>query len=176
MSTETDGRNLGQATLAEFYEHTSTDLNMVASNITHGGIGVIHNLVNSLGLREMIDEWLQLLKQYRPYHESDHVLTFALNSLAGGRCLDDTRLLRFDEPLLDALLTPHDESQPQGVPELRELEPTQNERQIQTGEKEKGNGLHDPSVRGPGRHAHLSPRHVRGQGQERHGDPARLRP
>ncbi|MBK8905636.1 MAG: patatin-like phospholipase family protein [Anaerolineaceae bacterium] len=38
-----DGRNLRQATLAEFYEHTGTDLNMVASNITHGGILVLNH-------------------------------------------------------------------------------------------------------------------------------------
>jgi len=36
-----NGRNLGQATLAEFYEHTGKDLNVVASNITDGGILVL---------------------------------------------------------------------------------------------------------------------------------------
>lgn len=38
-----NGRNLGQATLAEFYEHTGKDLNVVASNITDGGILVLNH-------------------------------------------------------------------------------------------------------------------------------------
>ncbi|MCA9897189.1 MAG: patatin-like phospholipase family protein [Ardenticatenaceae bacterium] len=38
-----NGRNLGKATLAEFYEHTGKDLNMVASNITDGDILVLNH-------------------------------------------------------------------------------------------------------------------------------------
>jgi predicted acylesterase/phospholipase RssA len=38
-----DGRNLGQATLAEFYEHTGKDLSVVASNTTAGGILVLNH-------------------------------------------------------------------------------------------------------------------------------------
>lgn len=38
-----NGRNLGQATLAQFYEHTGKDLNMVASNITDGGVLVLNH-------------------------------------------------------------------------------------------------------------------------------------
>ena len=38
-----NGRNLGQATLAEFYEHTGKDLTVVASNITDGGILVLNH-------------------------------------------------------------------------------------------------------------------------------------
>jgi hypothetical protein len=71
--------------------------------ITHGGIGVIHNLVIGLELREVIDEWLVLLKQHRPYHESDHVLNIAYNILCGGRTLDDIERLRNDRNYLDAL-------------------------------------------------------------------------
>ncbi len=40
---DSDGRNLGQATLAEFYEHTGKDLNVVASNITEGGFLVLNH-------------------------------------------------------------------------------------------------------------------------------------
>jgi hypothetical protein len=68
-----------------------------------GGIGAVHNLVRSLGLPELIDEWLPLLKQFRPYHESDHVLNIAYNFLCGGRVLDDLELLRNDAAYLDAL-------------------------------------------------------------------------
>lgn len=71
--------------------------------ITHGGIGVIHNLVIGLELRDVIDEWLVLLKQHRPYHESDHVLNIAYNILCGGRTLDDIERLRNDRNYLDAL-------------------------------------------------------------------------
>ena len=71
--------------------------------ISFGGIGAVHNLVRSLGLPALIDEWLPLLKQYRPYHESDHVLNIAYNFLCGGRVLDDLELLRNDATYLDAL-------------------------------------------------------------------------
>jgi hypothetical protein len=71
--------------------------------ITHGGIGVMHNLVNSVGLAEMIDQWLVLFKRHRPYHESDHVLNIAYNILCGGRTLDDIERLRKDINYLEAL-------------------------------------------------------------------------
>jgi predicted acylesterase/phospholipase RssA len=38
-----NGRNLGHATLSEFYEHTGKDLNVVASNITDGGVIVLNH-------------------------------------------------------------------------------------------------------------------------------------
>lgn len=38
-----DGRNLGQATLAEFHEHTGKDLSVVASDTTDGGILVLNH-------------------------------------------------------------------------------------------------------------------------------------
>lgn len=38
-----NGRNLGQATLAEFYEHTGKDLSVVASNTTDGGLLVLNH-------------------------------------------------------------------------------------------------------------------------------------
>lgn len=44
-----------------------------------GGVGVIHSLVQRLGLVSEIDEHLHLLKVHLPYHESDHVLNFAYN-------------------------------------------------------------------------------------------------
>ena len=68
-----------------------------------GGIGAIHLLARQVGLPEAIDANLHLLKIHLPYHESDHVLNIAYNTLAGGTCLEDIELLRNDEVYLDAL-------------------------------------------------------------------------
>jgi Transposase DDE domain group 1 len=68
-----------------------------------GGIGAIHALATRLGLPQAIDRRLQLLQLHLPYHESDHVLTFAYLPLCGGTCLQDLELLRHDEVFLDAL-------------------------------------------------------------------------
>jgi hypothetical protein len=71
--------------------------------IAAGGIGVIHLLARQTGLVEAIDRNLHLLKQHRPYHESDHVLNIAYNLLAGGRRLEHLERRRNDEVYLDAL-------------------------------------------------------------------------
>jgi hypothetical protein len=68
-----------------------------------GGIGAIQLLVQEVGLKQMIDQQLHLLKRHAPYHESDHVLNIAYNILAGGQCLEDIELRRNDEVYLDAL-------------------------------------------------------------------------
>lgn len=68
-----------------------------------GGIGVIHLLARKIGLIDLLDQRVDLLKVHLPYHESDHVLNIAYNILAGGRCLEDIELLRNDEGYLDAL-------------------------------------------------------------------------
>jgi len=68
-----------------------------------GGLGAIHTLVKSIGLADVIDGSLHLLKRHLPYHESDHVLTVAYNVLAGGTCYDDIAQLRNDTACLDAL-------------------------------------------------------------------------
>lgn len=71
--------------------------------ISCGGLGVMHNLVQRLGLPRAIDDELALLKQHRPYTESDHILNIVYNILAGGRTLDDLELLRNDINYLEAL-------------------------------------------------------------------------
>jgi len=71
--------------------------------IAYGGIGAIHQLVRSVGLAEQIDERLCVLKQPKPYHDSDHVLNIAYNLLCGGRVLDDIEVRRNDAVFLDAL-------------------------------------------------------------------------
>jgi hypothetical protein len=71
--------------------------------ISAGGIGVMHQMVNSIGLRQSIDDGLTLLKYHRPYLESEHVLNITYNVLCGGKTLDDIELRRNDLTYLDAL-------------------------------------------------------------------------
>lgn len=68
-----------------------------------GGIGLMHKMVQKLGLDRTINEDLKILKVYIPYHESDHVLNLAYNILSGGTCIEDIELRRNDEVYLDAL-------------------------------------------------------------------------
>jgi len=68
-----------------------------------GGLGVMHTLVQRLGLVKEIDANVKLLKVHLPYHESDHVLNIAYNILAGGVRLEDIELRRQDESFLDGL-------------------------------------------------------------------------
>lgn len=68
-----------------------------------GGIGAFHVLARQTGLISALDANLHLLKQHKPYHESDHVLNIAYNTLTGGTCLDDIELRRNDETYMDAL-------------------------------------------------------------------------
>ena len=87
---------------------------MTASNIHYeqadrtrglsaGGIGSILLLAQKVDLIGEIDRKLHLLKRHLPYHESDHVLSIALNILAGGRRLEHLERRRNDEVFLDAL-------------------------------------------------------------------------
>jgi hypothetical protein len=68
-----------------------------------GGIGAFHLLACRSGLVDAINEKVHLLKRHLPYHESDHVLNIAYNTLSGGSCLDDIELRRNDEAYMDAL-------------------------------------------------------------------------
>jgi Transposase DDE domain group 1 len=87
---------------------------MTASNIHYeladrvqglsaGGIGAMLLLARRTGLINDIDHNLHLLKVHLPYHESDHVLNIAFNTLAGGQCIEHIELRRNDEVFLDAL-------------------------------------------------------------------------
>lgn len=68
-----------------------------------GGLGLIVQLVDHLGLATAIDERLHLLKQHRPYHESDHVLNLAYNIVVGGNCPEDLERRRNDVAYMNAL-------------------------------------------------------------------------
>lgn len=71
--------------------------------MSYGGIGVAHRLIVKLGLPELINERLPLLKRYLPYHESDHVFNLAYNVLCGGTRLEDIERLRHDTAYMNAL-------------------------------------------------------------------------
>jgi len=73
------------------------------SGISCGGIGIIHQMVQKVGLPDEINSKLELLKRHLPYHESDHILNIAYNILSGGTCLEDIELRRNDEAYLNAL-------------------------------------------------------------------------
>ena len=68
-----------------------------------GGIGVIEQLVETIGLRRSLDERVHLLKMHLPYHESDHILAMTYNLLAGGQSIEDLERLRNDVTFLDAI-------------------------------------------------------------------------
>jgi len=73
------------------------------SGISCGGIGIIHQMIQRMGLPAEINSKLELLKRHLPYHESDHILNIAYNILSGGTCLEDIELRRNDEAYLNAL-------------------------------------------------------------------------
>ncbi len=68
-----------------------------------GGIGLMLLLAHRIGLIRDIDANLHLLKVHLPYHESDHVLNIAFNTLAGGQRIEHIELRRNDEVYLNAL-------------------------------------------------------------------------
>jgi hypothetical protein len=68
-----------------------------------GGIGLIHEMVRSIGLAGRIDERVHVFKRHFPYHESDHVLNLTYNVLCGGTRLEDLERLRSNEAYLNTL-------------------------------------------------------------------------
>ena len=68
--------------------------------IAAGGIGLVEQLVEAIGLRARLDERVQVFTRHRPYHESDHILTMAYNVLTGGQALEDIDRLRNDVTFL----------------------------------------------------------------------------
>ena len=79
------------------------ELSDKTQGIVHGGVPLMVALAQKLGLTKAIDRRLKLLKFHLPYHESDHVLNFAINAFCGGTCLQDIELQRNDENFLGAL-------------------------------------------------------------------------
>jgi hypothetical protein len=79
------------------------DLNDRINGCAHGGIPLFLKLAQDIGLVAAIDQRLHLLQIHLPYHESDHVINFAINALCHGTCLQDIELRRNDPAFLDAL-------------------------------------------------------------------------
>jgi hypothetical protein len=71
--------------------------------LSAGGIGAMLMVARTTGLIADIDHNLHLLKVHLPYHESDHVLNFSFNVLAGGQRIEHIELRRNDEVFLNAL-------------------------------------------------------------------------
>ena len=71
--------------------------------VQYGGLGLIHQLVQHVGLIDAIDKNLPLLKRHLPYHESDHILNLTYNIVTGGKCLEDLEIRRQDVGYLNAL-------------------------------------------------------------------------
>jgi len=68
-----------------------------------GGLGMVQALIDQVGLREALDTGVSVLKRHLPYHESDHILSQALNVMTGGQCLEDLEARRQDTGFLKAL-------------------------------------------------------------------------
>lgn len=81
------------------------DLSERVNGIAAGGVGAMALVARAVGLAKEIDDRVRVLKYHRPYHESDHVLSVAMNVIAGGACLEDLELRRNDPAFLDALGT-----------------------------------------------------------------------
>ncbi len=68
-----------------------------------GGLGAIHRMVRRIGLPQLLDSRLSILRRARPYQDSDHVLNIAYDLLCGGQVLEDIELRRNDDAFLDLL-------------------------------------------------------------------------
>ena len=74
-----------------------------AQGLGCGGIGAIHLLAQKIGLVELLNAKVSVLKRHLPYHESDHVLNLAYNIMVGGTRIEDIELRRNDECFLNGL-------------------------------------------------------------------------
>jgi hypothetical protein len=69
----------------------------------YGGLALASSVVARLGLPQLIDERLTLLKQHRPFTEADHVLAHTYNLFVGGSCIEDMANLQHSEAVLRLL-------------------------------------------------------------------------
>lgn len=65
----------------------------------HGGLSLATAVLRSLGMPQILDEALSLLRSHRPFTESDHVLTHVYNLFVGGTCIEDIGHLQGSEPV-----------------------------------------------------------------------------
>ena len=85
------------------HKNINYEISEKVNAIDYGGIGLFHFLLQKIGLDKSINQRIKLLKQHRPYFESDHVFNICENVLVGHKRLEDIELLRQDENYLDAL-------------------------------------------------------------------------
>lgn len=55
----------------------------------YGGLALVVPLVRRFKVAQLLDQQVHVLKQHKPYHESDHILAMAFNLYVGGTCLED---------------------------------------------------------------------------------------
>lgn len=63
----------------------------------YGGLVLVAAFLKRFNVAKVIDEKVSVLKQYKPYHESDHVLALGLSLYVGGTCLEDLSNLQNSE-------------------------------------------------------------------------------
>jgi hypothetical protein len=72
--------------------------------VSHGGLALIQQLVNPIGLVDALNS-VAVLKLKLPYYESDHILNIAYNFLCGGTALEHIEYRRQDPVHLNMLGT-----------------------------------------------------------------------
>lgn len=65
--------------------------------VPYGGLSLAATLVRSLNLPRSLDNQLDMLRDRRPYRESDHILTHVYNLYLGGNSIEDISYLQGSE-------------------------------------------------------------------------------
>jgi hypothetical protein len=78
--------------------HTECDARVPATSL--GGLSLLFALWRKLGASADIDQHVEVLKQHRPYHESDHIAAQVASMVAGGTCIEDQAMLQQDPAVL----------------------------------------------------------------------------
>jgi len=98
--TAVSGRKQGNFRKGGALRHPRLLAEVESSETTaYGGLALAATAVKTLELPRRIDKSLSLLKQHRPYTESDHVLTHVYNLFLGGSAIEDINNLQCSEPV-----------------------------------------------------------------------------
>ena len=82
---------------------TDIELSERVDAVHCGGIVLIIELIKKLNVVALLNKHVSVLKQHKPYYESDHILTIAFNLIMGGQVLEDLNLRRQDSAIRRAL-------------------------------------------------------------------------
>lgn len=63
----------------------------------YGGLVLVTEFIRRFKVAQLLDRHVHVLKQHKPYHESDHILAQACNLYVGGTCLEDLAELQHSE-------------------------------------------------------------------------------